>query len=620
MLKIFLLLLSLFLPLSALNISETKNYYKFDNFKIYQDEENRLSIDDILKIKNKFLTNKKINIGIKKYPIWSYNTIENRSDISQMLLFTHPRAGLDFMDVYIFEKDKLIQKFALGDMNPLENRTIQSRKSNFFLKIQPQQKYEIFIRYKSFGAIDTSLEVYQPKFYANMVKTDSMVFGFIIGGVTLILLSLLALMLYFPNTATALFFFILFGSVALQLSVAGVFYEMGINSYYNTIISWSFGNLAAAFIGLFPIYYFNLKNILPKITLVLQILSFALIALSCSFLIFPFYNEILYLAPYANLLFFLITLVLLVASYKLYIKKINGYKIFGFGNSFFLLCAVYFVLGLLGVIATNELFYFALIAGTFVNIFCLGLLILIQLLQTKKDKEQALLMLNEYSKLSSVGQSMINLSHQWKEPLNHIYFAINNIYAAREFQDKDFDMILEKSLRQIKDTATYMTNTGKNFLSVHEDKTYTEDIDIKTSLESVLAIFAKQIHKLNIQLMLDLDQQVKLQTNKYLLANVFMAIIENSIKIFHSRGIKNPFLSISLKKEFDKITISISDNAGGIKESPIDAVFEKDTSDSNSTGLGLYLVKNILNLKLNGSISVQNRNNGAVFLIVLNIP
>jgi two-component system, sensor histidine kinase LadS len=67
-----------------------------------------------------------------------------------------------------------------------------------------------------------------------------------------------------------------------------------------------------------------------------------------------------------------------------------------------------------------------------------------------------------------------------------------------------------------------------------------------------------------------------------------------------------------------KLEIKISDNAVGIKITPIDSIFDKDLTQSNSTGVGLFIAKSILNMKLNGDISVENIKNGACFTIILN--
>lgn len=601
--------------LNALTLNNKKEFSEFNNFKIYHDKNNMLDKKEILSKLNLFETTSKSNIGIKKYPIWTYNIISSNLKTPQKLFFINPRAGIDFMDVYIYKDKMLFKTYALGDMNDLKNRAVQSRKSNFYLEIFPNEEYEIFIKYKSYGAIDINLEVYDAKSYLKMLNDETMNFGMLFGAVAVILLLIGYLIIYFPSKANILFFFIFVGAVSTQFSVAGVYFERGLNSYLNTAISWSFGNIGAAMIGLFPIYYFELKKILPKSVILLKSLCYVLILLSISFLFYPFYDEILYYAPLANLLFFIISLILVFISIKLYFLKVSGYKVYLFGNTFFLIAVLYFITGLIGLVPADFLFSLSLLSGTFLNIFCLGYLVFSNLLKLKEDKENANILLNEYSKLSSVGQSMVNLSHQWKEPLNHIYYAINNIYAAMEFKDPNVSNIMDESLKQIKETAKYMTNTGQNFLSLYEDKNYIEKVNLKTSIESVLIIFRKQIDKLNIELNLKLDNNIKFQTNKYLLANVFMAIIENAIKIFKSRKISNPKLNISIEQINDEIEIIISDNGGGIKVTPINSIFEKDLTDSNSTGLGLFLVKNILSLKLNGTINVKNKDDGSIFTI-----
>jgi signal transduction histidine kinase len=307
----------------------------------------------------------------------------------------------------------------------------------------------------------------------------------------------------------------------------------------------------------------------------------------------------LYLAPIANIIFLLISVILLFVSIKLFLKKVDGHKIYLLGNSLFLVCVVYFIFGLLSIVPTNYLFYLSLSIGSFVNVVFLGLLIVSNLLKIKEEKEKAMDMINEYSKLSTLGQSMINISHQWKEPLNHIFYSINNITAAKEFKDPRLDKIIDDGLAQIKNTALQMTNTSKIFLEVYKDKDYIESVDLLNSIQTVLRIFDKSINELSIMISINMQEKYQINTNKYLLSNVFMAIIENMIKIFKSRNIKNPKININISKKNNSYIIEICDNAQGIKEYLINSIFEKDFTNSNSTGLGLFLVKDILTIKPN---------------------
>ena len=132
--------------------------------------------------------------------------------------------------------------------------------------------------------------------------------------------------------------------------------------------------------------------------------------------------------------------------------------------------------------------------------FAAIVMIISLLMQINNDKENALILVSEYSKLSTIGQSMVNISHQWKEPINHIYYAVNNIIAAKEFNDPNLSNIIDDSVNQIKDTTKYMTNTAKNFLSIYEDKTIIKNIEITKSIELIIEILKKEISEMNVKI------------------------------------------------------------------------------------------------------------------------
>jgi C4-dicarboxylate-specific signal transduction histidine kinase len=242
-----------------------------------------------------------------------------------------------------------------------------------------------------------------------------------------------------------------------------------------------------------------------------------------------------------------------------------------------------------------------------------------RLLELQTDKEDALILLNEYSKLSTIGQSMINISHQWKEPINQIYCILNNIEAAKEFNDKKLSTILDSSIKDIKNITKYMANTGSNFLELYNDKRKIDKIAIIESLYFSIAILKDEIDKSNIFIDFDIEETCTLLLDKYLISNVFIIVIENSLKIFKQKKIENPKIFIKSSQTKEKIIVNICDNGGGISIFPIESIFEKDLTSRESTGIGLFLAKNILKTKLNGDIKATNTNDGVCFEIALTI-
>ena len=104
-------------------------------------------------------------------------------------------------------------------------------------------------------------------------------------------------------------------------------------------------------------------------------------------------------------------------------------------------------------------------------------------------------------------------------------------------------------------------------------------------------------------------KEEKVLTDEKWLEFILNQIINNSIK--YKRNIKNPKIEIAVEENSTQVTLTITDNGIGIHQNDLPKVFNKSFTGTNgrktskSTGLGLYITKNLLK-KLGHKVEIES--------------
>jgi len=126
---------------------------------------------------------------------------------------------------------------------------------------------------------------------------------------------------------------------------------------------------------------------------------------------------------------------------------------------------------------------------------------------------------------------------------------------------------------------------------------------------------AKQLKVVN-----SIPDSVKIYGHPLGMKQVFENLITNAIKFSDQNG----EINIAAKTDADTVTISVQDNGIGFNKQTEQSLFKKfipghlGTNGEPSTGLGLYLAKNIVE-KHDGSITAFSEGKGACFSVVMPI-
>jgi len=223
------------------------------------------------------------------------------------------------------------------------------------------------------------------------------------------------------------------------------------------------------------------------------------------------------------------------------------------------------------------------------------------------------------SRLAQMGEMISLIAHQWKQPLSAISATSSGLHIKIELGMYDKEFFL-KSLTKIEEFVNHLSTTIDDFSNFFKPSKTKKEFYIYEAIDKALSIATYSLSKKSIDLVLDIDKNLKIKTFQNELVQVLLNLIKNAENILIKREIKNPKIQIKLYEDNGKKIIEISDNGGGIDKKIISKIFEpyfstKATKDS--TGLGLYMSQFIVKESLGGELKVRNSDNGAVFSILL---
>jgi signal transduction histidine kinase len=103
------------------------------------------------------------------------------------------------------------------------------------------------------------------------------------------------------------------------------------------------------------------------------------------------------------------------------------------------------------------------------------------------------------------------------------------------------------------------------------------------------------------------------------LIQALLIVIHNSIDAARGNNIL-AIINIDIKEVENNVHINIEDNGGGISEEILKDIFNPyftTKHESQGTGLGLYILKMIIEESMSGSVQIFNKNKGVNCKIII---
>mgnify|MGYP000683331102 CR=1 FL=1 len=212
------------------------------------------------------------------------------------------------------------------------------------------------------------------------------------------------------------------------------------------------------------------------------------------------------------------------------------------------------------------------------------------------------------SRSAAMGEMIANIAHQWRQPLSAISTTASSMKLQLELDISTEEEVVE-SFDHILEYTNFLSQTiedFRGFLDINEKK---REFTISEVIDKTMSI-VKAVYK---------ENRIKIIYNKNTfpyksfglsntLAQAVLNILNNAKDAFDIHN-KDKKVFIHLDNEDGYNIISIQDSALGIKEEILQKIFDPyftTKHQSQGTGIGLYMCKEIIEKHIEGTIEARN--------------
>lgn len=223
------------------------------------------------------------------------------------------------------------------------------------------------------------------------------------------------------------------------------------------------------------------------------------------------------------------------------------------------------------------------------------------------------MMTNSLVQLEGMRKSFVaNISHELKTPMTSIGGFIDGILdgTIEESKQKYYLNIVSEEVKRLSRLVESMLSMAR--LESGEFSLKPEAFDLRELIYTIVVSQERRIDKQSIEINgLDSLQGITIYADKDLIHQAIYNLVDNAIKFTDDGG----SINFKLELENKNAVLKIANTGRGIPSKDLPFIFERfykvDKSRSaskNSTGIGLYIVKTIVNAH-GGKISVLSKEN-----------
>ncbi len=226
------------------------------------------------------------------------------------------------------------------------------------------------------------------------------------------------------------------------------------------------------------------------------------------------------------------------------------------------------------------------------------------------------------AQLETMRRSFIgNVSHELRTPMTTIAGFIDGIIDGTIPEDRrdEYLEIISEEVKRLSRVVQSMLSMAK--LESGEMMIKPTDFDISKTIVNIVISRENQIYRKNINVIgLDTLVSAKIRADYDLIYQVIYNLVDNAVKFTEDGGV----ISFELNSDINNIEFIIKNSGGGIPSENISHIFERfyktdksRSEDKTGVGLGLYIVKTIIDIHGGKIIAENTADKNTLFRVLL---
>jgi len=239
--------------------------------------------------------------------------------------------------------------------------------------------------------------------------------------------------------------------------------------------------------------------------------------------------------------------------------------------------------------------------------------------KTKELKLTQAKEINQIYRFAEFGKLSSGLFHDLVNPLTALMLNINKVKIDSE-NDPNFNIVrseINQAIKASEKMKDFIVSVRKQ-INFQDQK---EDFSLNEEVEEAITILNYKARKNQVEVIFNADENIIIYGDPIKFNQVITNLLSNAIDSYDEQQ-SNKEIIVELIKTSNHIKLTVADNGSGIKDEIINQIFEPfftTKSNSDGLGLGLSLIKKIIEESFSGTITVSSKiNNGTIFTV--NLP